>query len=311
MTAPNGCDASVLLLVRDRAEALPTVLTHLERQTFPSGRFEVVVVDWGGRDGSMEVLTRYREGAPMRLRALDHAGLGAAAARNRAVREAQGRIIIFLHQDLLASPGLVEEHVAVHEAAQAPCAVAGGIARHPQFSDSHLSSWFMPDDAVRLRPAPPKSFLDWRCENFSLPRETVLELGGFDEGFRLSFFEGAELAWRLRERAYEARFAESAIAYVYRPSTVSEERDRAYAKGYSLYLLQERTRAREIVRAFPLGRGRVLGLVDRLLQPVYLGACSGAEDVHLLGHLYRRVLVHALRRGYTDARRGRPPQVDF
>ena len=78
------------------AETLETVFA----QTF--GDYEVIVVNDGSPDGTAEVLRPSREAG--RIRYIEQANAGQAAARNRGLAEARGEFIAFLDDDDLWPP---------------------------------------------------------------------------------------------------------------------------------------------------------------------------------------------------------------
>ncbi len=72
------------------------------------------------------------------LRVVTGASGGPAGARNRALDIARGRIVLFLNDDVVARPGLIEAHLDAHAGragagpamvlGSAPWAVGGGMA---------------------------------------------------------------------------------------------------------------------------------------------------------------------------------------
>ncbi len=93
---------SVVVPVRDLSDSLARCLTGLEQQ-HNRERIEVIVVDDGSIDGSLEVARRFG------VRVVSQTRQGAAVARNRGVTEARGRIVLFLDADCIPSPDWVDQ----------------------------------------------------------------------------------------------------------------------------------------------------------------------------------------------------------
>src|SRR5262245_25867711 len=91
-------DLSIVVPTYNRRAGIERFLRALEEQTFPATRFEVVVVDDGSTDGTDAALAAMQ--TPYRLRVLHQENAGPAAARNAGLREAQGRLIVFLDDDV-------------------------------------------------------------------------------------------------------------------------------------------------------------------------------------------------------------------
>lgn len=106
-------------------------------------RFEVILVDDAPDRGAVkQVLSAVPEGLPIRLAATG--GRGAACARNSGARLARGRVLLFLDDDTMATPPLLEAHLAAHEGAGA-AVVHGGI--------TDLSAFALTPDPQLLQPA--------------------------------------------------------------------------------------------------------------------------------------------------------------
>ena len=90
---------------------LPETLASVYQQTYQD--FEVIVVDDGSADGSLDWLKAQNFA---RLRALSQENQGVSVARNRGVREARGEFIAFLDADDLWEPEKLEKQLAVFAA---------------------------------------------------------------------------------------------------------------------------------------------------------------------------------------------------
>lgn len=100
---------SLLLPNRDNGHVLETVLERLsENTTHPET--EVVAVDDGSTDGSVEILRRWRRsGRFQRFELIERSGGGAVAALNAALRAAAGEICVQLDSDAsVETPGWIE-----------------------------------------------------------------------------------------------------------------------------------------------------------------------------------------------------------
>jgi len=301
---------SVIIVTRNRASLLTTVLAHLEQQSYPAARFEILLVDMGSTDATPEVLQRYAAGTPVRTRTMRLESGNAAAARNAALQAAAGQWVLFLDDDLLAGPKLVENHIAAQERAGGECAVIGQIDQHPQ---ADAKAFLGEIDLGRRRAFmknQPLRFLDWRIWNLSLPRSLLIDAGGFDEAFEIAGLDDIELASRLEQRGLGGIYCEEACAYLWMPLNLQEQLKRYYAEGYTLPRVLEKTQS-DVVRNRYLRPLRwVIPVPERVLLPIYYRACMAlATNTRPFGFMCRRLLLHALRDGYRDALRGLPPRL--
>jgi glycosyltransferase involved in cell wall biosynthesis len=92
---------SVVIPSYNRKDDLRETLQSLARQTYPSDRFEIIVVDDGSTDGTQEIT---KETFPFRLRYLRQSNKGDAAARNVGAQQSNADILVFLDDDILVEP---------------------------------------------------------------------------------------------------------------------------------------------------------------------------------------------------------------
>ena len=190
---------SVVIPTYGKVEVLARTLESLSRQTYPASLIEIVVVDDHSGDGTID----YLEGLemPQRLVPIRHEeNRGRAAARNTAVRTAAGELVVFVDDDMLCEPDLVERHVAFH--AERPDAIViGNALQAPEVGHSTALTYL---DEMGVHKHAPGSRVPARyfvTNNSSVPRQALLDVGLFDETFRNYGFEDTELAFRLEDLA--------------------------------------------------------------------------------------------------------------
>lgn len=101
-------DISVVIAAHNQRDRLRLVLSGLAVQTFPEGRFEVIVVDDGSTDGTGDFLRDYEQ-IPIKVIPLN-TNVGRCRARNIGIAEAQGDLVAFLDGDALPGPDWLAQH---------------------------------------------------------------------------------------------------------------------------------------------------------------------------------------------------------
>jgi glycosyltransferase involved in cell wall biosynthesis len=90
---------TVVVPFRNSECYIRTCVEHLLAQDFDPEQLEILFVDNGSTDGSAEIVKQFP-----RVRLLQEPRPGAYAARNRALREAQGSLVAFTDSDCAAGP---------------------------------------------------------------------------------------------------------------------------------------------------------------------------------------------------------------
>jgi len=318
--APALPEVSVVMPTHNRRDSLRRVLEALDRQTILPGRFEVVVVCDGCTDGSAAMCrgltTRYA------LRVFEQAKQGPAAARNRAVTEAAGALIVFLDDDVVPIPGLLAEHLAEH-AANDSVVVIGPLLAPPGFKLAPWTRWesvmldaqYAAMAAGRWEPTARQFYTG----NASVRREHILAAGGFDPGFRRA--EDVELAYRFHAMKLTFRFSPSAKGWHYadRPLGAWLAAARAYGEAdVAMYrrgrLMTLQSMASEYRWRKPALRRLARFCVGRsfIRAPVVASALLAARAADLVGlkataeSAYSAVFNLTYWNGVSDALGGRP-----
>ncbi len=190
-------DLTVVVPTHNRLGFLPALLDSLEAQDYPSDRWELVLVDDGSSDDTAIYLRSRAEQYRNNMIVLCRSQSGAAAARNKGARTARGRAVLFLDDDMIASPTLVREHAQVH-LQDARAVVAGHVSspvgeREPwvAWEDAQLHHHFAAlKSGVRI-PGP----RDFYTGNCSVSTSLFEQVGGFDA--TLPRAEDVEIGYRL------------------------------------------------------------------------------------------------------------------
>ncbi|MDR7537848.1 MAG: glycosyltransferase [Armatimonadota bacterium] len=290
---------------------LRRAIDALRAQDAPPHLFEVLVVDDGSTDGSVDHLDGGTGAATIRL--VRQANRGRAAARNLGAREARGRVLLFLDADIWPTPGLVSAHLA-HHSGRRNIGVQGRWKDHPE----SLVSMFMqarnviPDLTVRRREGMSPYHVVTR--NFSIDAEAFWRAGGFDEGFRGYGWEDIELAFRLVKHGVVLRYEPTAMGWHYHIQTLAEAREKLRQAGEgAVYFWEKHGRDwrlglfLEILPALLPLKWLVYrsGLVTAALLPIlWLAERTGATVI--AGEVYSHLLWRSFYQGVFTARGRRP-----
>jgi rhamnosyltransferase len=200
-------ELSVVIPTRNRPQLLRRCVDRLAEQTLDPSDYEIIVVDDGSDEATLE-LPQAASGAAVRL--LRQAQLGPAAARNLGVRQAAAGVIVFLGDDILAPPGFLEVHRDWHRAHPSPWE---GMLGRVDWPDSYLRDHYMRWlDAsglqfgyAGLRAGQPLRYYHFYTSNVSLKRGMLLE-HPFDEEFQDAAQEDTELGLRLEAAGFQLYF---------------------------------------------------------------------------------------------------------
>lgn len=115
-------DVTVAILVYNGARYLSQILDALRSQAF-GGTFEVLVIDSGSTDGSIDILSHYPE---VRLHQIPNSEFGHGRTRNLAAQIARGAIVAYLTHDAIpADEHWLDELVAPFGLSDRVAAVMG------------------------------------------------------------------------------------------------------------------------------------------------------------------------------------------
>jgi 2-polyprenyl-3-methyl-5-hydroxy-6-metoxy-1,4-benzoquinol methylase len=170
--------------------------------------FEVIVVVDGTDQQAPEL-------SGVRMIVQDHGGPG--VARNAGVAASDRPLVLFLGDDMVPTPGLVEAHLGRHNARPgAEVGVLGLSVWHPEHADAKLHRWLDRSstqfDYAGITDADDAGWGRFYSSNVSLKRDFFLDAGGFDPEFTY-YYEDLDLAWRLHAKGLRLVFEPRALAH--------------------------------------------------------------------------------------------------
>ncbi len=171
---------------------------------------EIIVVDDGSSDNTCDVVRRYAS-----VRLISQVNSGPAAARNRGVLEAKGRIVLFTDDDCVPTTGWLS---AMLKPFEDPTVI--GVKGAYRTRQKALVARFVQvdyEDRYRLMADLPEiDFVDTYSAAFR--RDRFLELNGYDATFPVACAEDIELSYRMSERGWKMVFDPTAIVYHTHPA---------------------------------------------------------------------------------------------
>jgi glycosyltransferase involved in cell wall biosynthesis len=258
---------TVAIPTYNRAAFLRQTLAGLVTQQFPRDHFEILVLDNNSKDDTRAVVAEFARSTPAPRYILE-TRQGLDYARNRAIAEARGEIVVFGDDDILVQPDWLAQMAVplLADAAQRIGAVGGEVI--PVFPDGlppWVAEWHSPL-SFRADLGPLEARHSPMGANLAFPRWVFEKLGVFHTALDRAagnYFSGgdSEMIRRVRQGGYEVWFAPAAAVKHQMPASRTTFR---YASRH----------------AFDSARSRV---IDRAGQPGAKGYLAG----RFVGNLFK------------------------
>ncbi|HSO74609.1 MAG TPA: glycosyltransferase family 2 protein [Blastocatellia bacterium] len=325
--------ASIIITTYNRREALVETINVLGKQTVPPDQYEIVVVDDGSTDDTYEVVSKMSLDCSLKVfRHPENRGI--SAGRNLAIRNAIGRNLILVSDDLLVPENFIAMHLDT--LGRYPgWWVVGGFKQLDSLTTTPFGRYLdqLEKGFERMRTGEPIGDglfeMTWpTARNLSLPRADLDRTGLFDEQFRSSC-EDQDLAHRARDFGirflYNAsitslhndqagdrkrcckqqqRFAEQTVSFCEKYPAIHGDSELArkngfITKGDSLMLIASKA------AKWTLSRGPLRSSVEGLIS---FGEWLRVPD-RFLFRMYRRLIALYIFRGWRDGLRSSPARI--
>jgi glycosyltransferase involved in cell wall biosynthesis len=226
---------SIVIPTKNRHAVLRTTIGALAEQTLGEHEAEVLVVDNGSTDGTLEWLEQCRADFPMPLEVVSEPTPGVSAARNAGVRRARYDHILFLNDDTApADQQLVTGHARAHLVAdRKEIAVLGRVTYPPDQLADPFMRWINDGaqfDYGRLDSGEPPRASHFYTAHISFPRSPFERANGMDERMRFGF-EDAALGHRMEQQGVALCYHPELVVNHDHPIDLSTWRRRAAVMG--------------------------------------------------------------------------------
>jgi glycosyltransferase involved in cell wall biosynthesis len=214
---------SVVIPTYNRKPILEKCLRAIEHQQLRDGSvvegYEVVLVDDGSTDGTLEWLESHKSEFPhVRSHSQDHKG--PAAARNLGVEQAKGDTIIFIDSDLVVTEQFLQAHAdALVKGEKQLGSVSEAAPEEPRF---FTYGWVINTCNFDNPTSEPYKITDFSAAyfatgNVAIARKWLEKAGLFDTRFQLYGWEDLELGVRLKQLDLKLIKCPEAVGYHWHP----------------------------------------------------------------------------------------------
>lgn len=296
LDAGPAIKVTIAIPTYNRAGFLRQTLAGIATQQFPRDCFEVLVIDNNSRDDTRGVVAEFA-GVHPAPRYLLESQQGLDYARNRAIAEGRGEIIVFGDDDILVQPDWLAQMTAplLADHARRIGAVGGEVI--PVFPDGQpewIREWHAPL-AFRADSGPLEARHSPMGANLAFPKWVFEKLGQFHTALDRAagnYFSGgdSEMIRRVRAAGLEVWFAPAAAVKHQMPASRTTFR---YASRHAF----DSARSRVIDRAGQPGAGPYLAgrFIANLAKALGFALVALAHGLVFHPGGFKKALVRAWR----------------
>lgn len=215
---------TIVILNYNGQHHFPGCFGSLSKLDWPKEKLEVLLIDNGSSDGSVETL---RRDWPWVRTLANPKNLGFSAGCNQGAREAdRAEVLVFLNNDMRVEPGFLRALVEPLLMGEAQAVTAKMLSWDGKRIDS--AGGGMNFHGIGIQKGyqeSPAAIHDQRAPSLfacggamAIGAELFREVGGFDEEF-FAYYEDVDLGWRLWVQGHRILYEPRAVCYHHHSST--------------------------------------------------------------------------------------------
>lgn len=174
---------------------------------------------------------------------------GPAKARNKAIKKAKGKYLLFLNDDSFVEKGFISSHIKFHNSHKSEAAGMVGLTEnHPDTVKINAMKWLVGQSGLhfnyrfkytdKIRQIP--WYYLWTC-NFSMKRSFFIKNDlWFCEDFPTAAWEDIEFAYRAKQSGLKLYFDSQAKVWHFHQLNLVDIKNRFISHGRGLYYLKSR-----------------------------------------------------------------------
>lgn len=207
MNIPKLPFCSIVIPALNEEQFIRQCLESLTRQTYPRDHYEIIVVDNGSTDKTVEIASQYAN----RVVSKPEGNVG--SIRNHGISMANGRIIICTDADCVVDPTWIEAGVDLIQR-KPGCAFGGGLK--PRTNSTWVERyWLLNDEGGSVQ----QNSLMGSC--IFIQKDDFLGIGGFEEG--VTSGEDSDLSSRLTQAGLQVEMSPKlTVAHLGNPTRVTD-----------------------------------------------------------------------------------------
>ena len=226
----------------NRWETLLKSLLALKKQTIDASAYEIIVVNDGSTDNAYMGMSCFDKLGIPNLKHLSQNKNGPGSARNLGIRHANGKILLFLGDDITASENLLEEHFLFHNKRfkEKNIACLGYLTWPLNFSPAPFLQFLESWGQFLFENISDEDVLDYNyfySSNISLKKDFLDEKNlSFDEDFKEAAWEDIEFGYRGEKEGLKIIFNRNAVGFHNHCQTLESSINRMGTSGRYLFV---------------------------------------------------------------------------